>query len=107
MSSKSKFPEVNRQLLIKALECDLTIPQMASMFGKSRQGIHWLLKREGLHKPTPVYPYAVFSVRLTPRDIDAVVKLKVKYACKRNSETIRMAIRKAAVVAGVLKEERE
>lgn len=67
-----------------------------------------MLKREGLHVPgLRSVPNAKFVICLAEPDIELMASLRRKLNCRTNTETMRQALRKAAVVAGVLKEERE
>lgn len=97
-----------REPLEKALKSGLTYAQMAQLFDMSINGVLMALKREKLYTArNDGKPKAQFALRFTLSDIEILGKLKIAYRTTNHSETIREAVRKAAVAAGVLKEERE
>lgn len=107
LTSKKKI-EPSRSALEKAVKDGLTYRQMAKLFSMQPGSVMHALKREGLYVPgLRSVPNAKFVICLAEPDIDLLAKLRRKLTCHTNSETMRRALRKAAVVAGVLKEERE
>lgn len=108
MTTKNNHHLPAREPLERAVKSGLTYQQMAQLFSVDDSAIVRALKRHGLFVARQQRePTAQFALRFKQSDIELLGKLKIIYGCVNHSETIRRAVRKAAVVAGVLKEERE